>query len=345
VNEARVDRVRALVDAPLLVSAAVNVRYLTGLSSSNAALLVDPERVRIFTDFRYLEKARATGVEVVRTPRSVFEGLPEHVAGRIEFEAESLSYTEWAHLSAAGLELVPRYELLQGVRAVKEDAELEAISRAAAITNECFERLAEQPFVGRTEKELAWWLESLMHELGADGPAFPIIVAAGPGGAQPHATTSDEPIPAGTTVVVDAAARLGDYASDCTRTFATGDLPDKLAHAYDVCLRAQLAGLAAVAPNASGREVDTVARDVIAAEGLGDLFGHGLGHGLGMEVHELPRLRPESDDVLAPNQVCTVEPGIYQPGLGGIRIEDLVIVEANGPQILTTFTKELVTVA
>ena len=190
--------------------------------------------MRIFTDFRYLEKARATGVEVVETPRSVFEGLPEHVAGRIEFEAESLNYAEWAHLSAAGLELVPRSELLQGVRAVKEDAELEAISRAAAITNECFERLAEQPFVGRTEKELAWWIESLMHELGADGPAFPIIVAAGPNGAQPHATTSDEPIEAGTTVVVDAAARLGDYASDCTRTFATGELPDELAQAYDV---------------------------------------------------------------------------------------------------------------
>ena len=128
-----------------------------------------------------------------------------------------------------GLELVPRHELVQGVRAVKEDAELEAISRAAAITNECFERLAEQPFVGRTEKELAWWFESLMHELGADGPAFPMIVAAGPDGAQPHATTSDRRSRPGTTVVVDAAARLGDYDSDCTRTFATGELPDELA--------------------------------------------------------------------------------------------------------------------
>jgi Xaa-Pro aminopeptidase len=337
--------VRALIEAPLLVSSGVNVRYLTGLSSSNAAVLVEPDRVRIFTDFRYLEKARATGLEVVRTPRSVFEGLAEHVAGRIEFEAESLSYMEWAHLNGAGLELVPRQELLQSVRAVKEEAELEAISRAAAITNECFERLAEQRFVGRSGKELAWWLESLMHELGADGPAFPIIVAAGPGGAQPHATTTDEPIPAGTTVVVDAAARLGDYMSDCTRTFSTGGLPDELARAYDVCLRAQLAALAAVAAGASGRAVDAVARDLIAGEGLGDLFGHGLGHGLGMEVHELPRLRPESEDVLAASHVCTVEPGIYLPGAGGIRIEDLVIVEDDGPRVLTTFTKELVEVS
>jgi len=343
--ETRVDRVRALIEAPLLVSKPVNVRYLTGLESTNAVLLVEPDRLRIFTDFRYLEKARATGLEVVETPRNVYSGLGGQLPDRLEFEAEVLTYAEWAVLVAAGFELVPRYELVQGVRAVKEEAELEAISRSVAITNECFERLAEQPFVGRTEKEIAWWLESLMRELGADEPAFPIIVAAGPGGAQPHATTSDRVIEAGTTVVVDAAAKLGGYYSDCTRTFATGELPDELARSYDVCLRAQLAALDAVAPGVGGREADAVARNVIAADGLGELFGHGLGHGLGMELQEQPRLRPESEDVLAPNSVCTVEPGIYHPGLGGIRIEDLVIVDEDGPQILTTFTKELVTVS
>ncbi len=344
VTNERLDRVRALVEVPLLVSKPVNVLYLTGLESSNAAVLVEPDAVRIFTDFRYLEKARATGLDVVETPRDVFAGLRERLRGRVEFEAEALTYAQWAALDEAGIELVPRHELVEGVRAVKEDAELEAISRAAAITNECFERLAEQPFVGRTEKELAWWLESLMRELGADGMAFEPIVAAGPGGAQPHATTGDRVIEAGTTVVVDAAARLGDYNSDCTRTFATGELPDELARSYELCLRAQLAGLEAVEAGAGARQVDAVARDVIAAEGLGDLFGHGLGHGLGLEVHEQPRLRPESDDVLAVGNVCTVEPGIYHPGLGGIRIEDLVVVEESGPQVLTTFTKELVTV-
>jgi len=345
VNESRLGRVRASIDAPLLVSKPVNVRYLTGLESTNAAVLVEPDRLRIFTDFRYLEKARATGLEVVATPRNIYSELGDHLSGRIEFESEVLTYAEWAELNAAGLELVPRYELVQGVRAVKEDEELEAISRAVAITNECFERLAEQPFVGCSEKELAWWLESLMRELGADEPAFPIIVGAGPGGAQPHATTGDRVIEAGTTVVVDAAAKLGGYYSDCTRTFATGELPEELARSYDLCLRAQLAGLEAVRPGTGGREADAVARGVISAEGLGDLFGHGLGHGLGMELQEQPRLRPESEDVLAVNSVCTVEPGIYHPGLGGIRIEDLVIVEEDGPQILTTFTKELVTVS
>jgi Xaa-Pro aminopeptidase len=345
VNEVRLDRVRALIEAPLLVTDPVNVLYLTGLHSTNAAVLVEPDRARVFTDFRYLEKAREAGAEVVEVPRNIYTGLADLISGRIEFEAETLTYAEWAVLERGGLELVPRHELVVGVRAVKEDAELEAISRAAAITNECFERLAEQPFVARTERELAWWFESLMHELGADEAAFPTIVAAGPGGAQPHASTGTRVIEAGTTVVVDAAAKLGDYCSDCTRTFATGDLPDELARSYEVCRQAQETALAAVRPGALGREVDAVARDLIAAEGRGDLFGHGLGHGLGLEVHELPRLRPESDDTLAAGSVCTVEPGIYHPGLGGIRIEDLVIVGEGGPEVLTTFTKELVTVA
>jgi Xaa-Pro aminopeptidase len=344
-NEARLDRVRAEIEAPLLVSNPVDVLYLTGLHSSNAVLLVEPDGARLFTDFRYVQKARELGIEAVVLPRDIYSGLGEHVGGRIEFQAESLTYAQYATLEASGLELVPRRELMVGIRAVKEDAELEAISRATAITNECFERLAEQTFVGRTETDLAWWFESLMRELGTHEAAFPVIVGAGPGGAQPHASMSDRVIERGQTVVVDAAAKLGDYCSDCTRTFSTGDLPDELARSYEVCLRAQLAALEAVHPGASGREIDAVARDLISAEGLGGLFGHGLGHGLGLEVHELPRLRPESDDVLPVNGVCTVEPGIYHPGLGGIRIEDLVIVDADGPQVLTTFTKELVTVS
>ncbi len=340
----RVDRVRALVEAPLLVSKPVNVRYLTGLESSNAILLVEPDRLRIFTDFRYAEKARETGIEAVLVPRNLYSGLPEHVSGRVEFEADTVTYAQWAALDGAGLELVPRRDLVEGVRALKEEGELEAIRRATAITNEAYARLAEQPFVGRTERELAWWFESTLHELGAEAAAFPTIVAAGPNGALPHASSGDRRIEAGQTVVVDAAARLDGYCSDCTRTFATGDLPDELARSYEVCLRAQAASLAAATAGTSGRDADAVARDAISAEGLGDLFGHGLGHGVGMEVHELPRLRPESDDVLEATNVCTIEPGIYHPGLGGIRIEDLIVVGEDGPEVLTTFTKELLTV-
>ena len=341
----RGDRVRALIEAPLLVTNPVNVGYLAGLESSNAALLVEPDVLRVFTDFRYVEKARLLGLDVTRVSRNLVSDLVPHLPTKVEFEAEHLPYAAWATLDEGGLELVPRLELVQTVRAVKEPGELDAIRRAAAITSECFSRLADQPFVGREERDLAWWIETTMHELGADGAAFPPIVAAGASGAAPHATTGRQVIEPGQTVVVDAAAMLDGYNSDCTRTFATGELPAELARSYDVCLRAQEAGLAATVAGANGRDVDAVAREVISDEGLGELFGHGLGHGLGLEVHEQPRLRPESADVLPVDGVVTVEPGIYHPGLGGIRIEDLVIIGENGPEVLTTFTKELVTVA
>ena len=344
-REARAERVRALLEAPLLVTKPVNVWYLTGLDSSNAAVLVEPGQLRIFTDFRYAEKARATGLEVSIIARQLFTELPALLPPRVAFEAEHLVYSSWAALDEAGVETVPTRQLVESVRAVKEEAELEAISRAAAITNECFERLAEQPFLGRTEKELAWWVESLMRELGADGPAFPIIVAAGTNGATPHASPGDRPIEPGQTVIVDAGAKLDGYHSDCTRTFAAGELPEQLARSYDVCLRAQLAGLGAARVGAAGREVDAAAREVIAAEGLGELFGHGLGHGVGAELQEQPWLQPWSDNVLAAGMVTTVEPGIYHAGVGGIRIEDLVIVDEDGPRVLTGFTKELVSVS
>jgi Xaa-Pro aminopeptidase len=300
--------------------------------------------MRIFTDFRYLEKARETGVEVVEIPRGLFAKLPELLPKRVAFESESLVHASWAALDAAGIETVPTAQLLEGIRAVKEPGELEAIRRAAAVTNTMFERLAEQPFVGRTETELVWWIESAMHELGADGAAFPPIVAAGANGALPHANPGARTIEAGQTVVVDAAAKVDGYHSDCTRTFATGPLPDQLARSYEACLEGQLAGLEETRAGRSGRDVDAVARRVIEQAGFGELFAHGLGHGVGMEIHEQPAMRPESEDVLAAGGVVTVEPGIYQPGLGGIRIEDLVIIRNNGPEVLTTFTKELVTV-
>src|SRR5262245_56925164 len=339
----RVERVRAAIEEPLLVTKPVNVSWLTGLDSSNAAVLVD-DGLRIFTDFRYLEKARATGSEVIEIPRGLFTKLPELVPKRIAFESESLVHESWAALDAAGIETVPTVQLLEGIRAVKEPGELDAIRRAAAVTNAMFERLAEQPFVGRTGAELAWWIESTMHELGAEGAAFPPIVAAGPNGALPHADPGARTIEPGQTVVVDAAAKVDGYHSDCTRTFATGPLPDGLARSYEACLEGQLAGLEATRAGRSGREVDSVAREVIADAGFGELFAHGLGHGVGMEIHEQPAMRPESEDVLQVDGVVTVEPGVYHPGLGGIRIEDLVIIGENEPEVLTTFTKELVTV-
>jgi len=341
----RIARLQARLEEPLLVSSLVNVLYLTGLSSSNAALLVAPDGAQIFTDFRYAERARQIpGVELVQTKRDFYRQLPSLVSGRIGFEPGALSYERYAALSEGGLELIPREGLVEALRAVKDEGELETIRRAAAVTNEAFARIAEEPFVGRTERDMAWRMEQLFHELGGEELSFPVIVAAGATGGSPHAVPGDRPIEKGQTVTIDAACRLGGYASDCTRTFLTGELPDELVRAYDVVLEAQLAGLAAVRAGADGVAVDQTARDVIEAAGLGDLFGHGLGHGLGLDVHEAPWLNAEFPSTLAAGNVVTVEPGVYFPGKGGIRIEDLVIVTDDGAEVLTPFTKEAVTV-
>jgi Xaa-Pro aminopeptidase len=341
----RLERLQASLEEPLLVSSLFNVRYLVGFDSSNAALVVEPERVRLFSDFRYAEAGRSVeGVEFVETKRSLYAALAELLEGRHGFEADDLTYGKWETLSASGLELVPRRGLVEALRAVKDEAELEAVRRAAALTSEAYARFAEEQFVGRTERDLAWRLDELFHELGAEASAFETIVAAGPNSARPHSRPSDRKVGAGETVVVDSGAKLGGYCSDCTRTFATGLLPPRLQEAYATCLEAQLAGLEAVRVGATGVEADAAARRVIEDAGFGEAFGHGLGHGGGLDVHEAPRLARESSDTLVAGNVVTVEPGIYLEGLGGIRIEDLVIVGENGPEVLTGYAKDLVSV-
>jgi Xaa-Pro aminopeptidase len=342
----RVDNLRASLEEPLLVTNGVNVRYLVGFSSSNVALFVEPERVRLFTDFRYAETARAVeGVEFVETKRSLVGALAELLEGKIGFEADAVSYASWEVLRAGGLELVPRRGLVEALRAVKDDSELEAIRRAGKITSDAYARFAEESFIGRSERELAWRLDELFRELGAEGPAFETIVASGPNSAKPHARPTERTVEAGEAVVIDSGAMVDGYNADCTRTFATGPLPDELRGAYAATLEGQLAGLEATRAGVSGVDADAAARDKIDAAGLGDKFGHGLGHGVGLEVHEAPRLSRESSDTLAPGNVVTVEPGVYLEGLGGIRIEDLVVVTDGEPEVLTPFGKDLITVS
>jgi Xaa-Pro aminopeptidase len=342
----RVDRLRASLEEPLLVTNGVNVRYLVGFSSSNAALFVEPERLRLFSDFRYAEAARAVeGVEFVETKRSLVGALAELLEGTVGFEADAVSYASWEVLRAGGLELVPRRGIVEALRAVKDESELEPIRRAGEITSEAYARLAEERFVGRTERELAWRLDELVHELGADAPAFETIVASGPNAARPHARPTDRTMEAGETVVIDAGAMVDGYNADCTRTFATGPLHDELKAAYQATLEGQLAGLEAVRAGVTGVDADAGARTKIEAAGLGERFGHGLGHGVGLEVHEAPRLSRESTDTLAAGNVVTVEPGVYLEGLGGVRIEDLVVVTDGEPEVLTSFDKDLITVS
>ena len=309
-------------------------------------VLVEEDRVRLFTDFRYAERARElAGVEVEQTERFIYGDLAGRIPETVGFEADAVSYANHELLRETGVSLVPRRGLVESLRAVKEPGELDAIRQASRITDGAYERLAEEQFSGRTEKELVWRMTELFHELGADEPAFAIDIAAGPTAASPHAVPGDRVVQEGDLVLVDAGARLDHYCSDCTRTFAVGDVSDSLREIYDVTKEAQQAGLDAVRAGTTGREADAAARAVISEAGYGENFGHGLGHGLGLMVHEAPTLRPESTDTLETANVVTVEPGIYLSGVGGVRIEDPVVVTEEGCEILTTFPKELMSVS
>jgi len=341
----KLDRLRAELHEPFLVTTPVNVRYLTGFESSNAALLVDDERTVLFADFRYSEGARKVeGVEFVEVERALLRGVVPHLPSRLAFEAAHVTYAGWELLRDAGLDLVPTTGVVERLRAVKDDSELAAIRAATEITNEAYRRIAQEPFIGRTERELAFRFDQLQQELGAHGAAFPTVFASGPNGAVPHTHSTERVVGSDETVVVDAGAVVDGYASDCTRTFATGTLPDVLAGAYELVLEAQLRGLRATRAGMTGRAVDEEARSTIDSAGFGERFGHGLGHGVGLMVHEAPTLRPESADTLEHGNVVTVEPGVYLPGIGGVRIEDLVVVRDGEPEVLTSFTKDLVTV-
>ncbi len=343
----RIARLRNLLEEPLLVTNPVNVLYLTGLDSSNVALLVEPDRARLFTDFRYIESARAIeGVEAVQTMRSLIGWLAEELNGRFGFEASVLPWTFAEQLREGGLDLVPRTGLVEQLRAVKDEGELEAFRRACAITDRMFERLvSEVKFVGRRERDVAWDITRLYHEEGADEPAFESIVGSGPTGALPHARAGDRVIESGELVVVDTGCRVGGYVSDYTRTLATGELDAELSEAYDVVLAAQQAGLEAIRAGVTGKDADATARAVIDGSPFAGAFGHGLGHGLGLDVHEAPRLSTESSDTFAAGNVVTVEPGVYLPGRFGIRIEDDVVVTDDGIENPVRFTKELVAVS
>jgi len=343
----RIARLRDSLEEPLLVTNPVNVRYLTGFESSNAAMLVEPERVRLFTDFRYLDAARAVdGVEAVETTRSLVGWLAESLDGRVGFEADVLPVSLAEALRRGGLELVPRSGLVERLRAVKDERELASLRRACAITDRVFERLASEiRFVGRAEGDVAWEITRLFHEEGGQGLSFESIVGAGPTGSRPHARAGERVIGPGELVVIDTGCTADGYASDCTRTFATGELAGELREAYEVVLAAQQAGLEAIRAGVTGIEADLAARRLIDASPFAGTFGHGLGHGLGLDIHEAPRLSTESRDTLESGNVVTVEPGVYVAGRFGVRTEDDVVVTADGIENLTGFRKELVVVS
>jgi Xaa-Pro aminopeptidase len=279
------------------------------------------------------------------TKRSLMAWLGEALSGRVGFEANVLPWSFAEDLRAAGLDLVPRKGLVEQLRAVKDEGELDAIRKCCAITDRMFERLVtEVRFVGRRERDVAWDISQLFHEEGAEALSFESIVGSGATGSQPHARAGDKVIETGELVVIDTGANVGGYVSDYTRTLATGELSGEMREAYDTVLAAQQAGLDAIRAGVKGVDADAAARAVIDASPFAGTFGHGLGHGLGLDVHEAPRLSTESADTLASGNVVTVEPGIYVEGRFGIRIEDDVFVTDDGCENPVRFTKELVEV-
>ena len=333
----------------LLVTNLMNVRYLTGFTGTNGACVITPEERLFLTDFRYVEQAaeQVRGYESQQIGRDMLAGLAERLRGRAGFDDRHMSVATHAKLSdktGEGVELVPAGGLVEDLRAVKDSTEVAAMRAAAEIANEAYESLRETGLAGRTEREVAVSLARFMEDRGAEGPSFPPIVASGAHGALPHASPRDVEIPRDTLVVIDMGAKVDGYCSDCTRTLATGPLDDQALETYELVWRAQRAALAVVRPGASLSGVDAVAREMIEAEGHGERFGHGLGHGVGLEVHEAPRLAKTAEGELEAGNAVTVEPGVYVPGEVGVRIEDLVIVGEVEPEVLTAFPKDLVTI-
>ena len=319
----------------LLVTNLTNVEYLTGFTGTNGACLIGSGSRLFLTDFRYAERAEEIdGWEVRIVSGQWLEGLAGELAGTVGFEDDQVTVRTANQLreAASGAELVEAGGKVELLRRVKDDWEIQRIAAAASLTDQLYGLLLERGLTGSTEAELDGWLTGWMRQQGAE-PSFPPIVASGPNGASPHAEPGPREIRAGELVTVDMGVRLDGYCSDCTRTFATGaedSLDDLALEIYEVTLRANEAGLAAVRAGATGAAIDEVSRAVIREAGYGENFGHGLGHGVGLEIHEAPRLGPSSKDELIAGEVVTVEPGIYLSGATGVRIEDLVVVGADG---------------
>ncbi|HEU4657384.1 MAG TPA: aminopeptidase P family protein, partial [Capillimicrobium sp.] len=325
----------------------------TGFTGTNGAAVVGAGTRTFVTDFRYLTQSAEQVPDFEREIAQadllagVVRTLPADGPLRLGFDDADLSVKSHAHLRELlrdDVELVPAGGLVEELRAIKDADEIAKIRAAAALADEALQAVLDRGLVGRTEQEIAFDLEFEQRRRGAEAISFPPIVAAAAHGASPHAVPRDVAVPAGTLVVIDWGCQLDGYCSDCTRTFATGELDPRDREIYDLVLEAQLAALAAVRPGPTGREVDAVAREIISAAGHAEHFGHGLGHGVGMEIHEGPRLSTTGEAALAAGQVVTVEPGVYVPGAVGVRIEDLVVVTEDGCDILSGLSKELTVV-
>jgi len=333
----------------MLITDPLNRRYLSGFSGSAGWLLVTAAQALLATDFRYYERAarEAPDWEQVHVRTTYPDALVEMVAmagvERLGFESDHLTVAQFKELreKLPATTPVPIEKLVLSMRAVKEEAEIAALRSAIACSDAAFAHLCTIIEPGMTEVQVSWELESYMRQHGASATSFPTIVGSGPNGAMPHATATERTIQAGEPIVIDFGAVVDGYCSDITRSFCLGSADERYHETWQLVLEVQQAVVRALRPGMNGVEADALARDVFEAAGQGAYFGHGLGHGVGLQIHEEPRMgRLEAGHVLQPGMVITVEPGLYYPGWGGVRIEDVVVVREDGVEVLTGAAKE-----
>ena len=325
-----------------LVTSRENVRYLSGFTGTAGVALITADRALFLTDFRYLSQSeeQVSGMErkiYTKQKEGLSEAVGDSAISRLKFEAGSLPFGEYEELRKAlkGVELGPTRDVVEGLRHVKDVDELAAIRRAIDMTGRTWEELLGASLEGARERDLAVDLEFRLKRAGSERSPFDFIVASGPRGALPHGVASDRRICGGELVTFDFGACAGGYFSDLTRTVAVGAVSNELKFFFDVVLEANRAGIAAVRPGVRAEEVDAAARTVIEEAGHGEHFGHATGHGVGLEIHEHLRVAKDQEWELVAGMVFTVEPGIYVPGVGGVRIEDMVLVTENGAEVLT----------
>lgn len=358
-SDSRARRISALADGltaahldGLLVTGPANVRYLSGFSGSSAMLFVTARETLLITDFRYQTQAVDEVGDFARVmieAQSLWNGLWQHLAKvsgveTIGFESAHLVHRDFQRLLEAGArwQWRPTVDQVESLRERKDADELARIQAAVDAAERALEMVLAQVRAGMTELEVAGALEAELRRAGSDGFAFPSIVASGPNSALPHARPSTRTLQSGDYLLMDFGARIGGYCSDITRTFVIGRASAEQRELYDVVRTANELAARAVRPGMTGRDADGVARGYIHDRGFGELFGHSLGHGIGLEVHEAPRLAKTAEGPLAEGAVVTVEPGLYRPGWGGVRIEDDVHLSVAGAQVLTRFTRELI---
>lgn len=335
----------------LLVSDLLNVRYLSGFTGSAGLVLLTQRSVVFFTDSRYTIQAgrECRGLKVVQIKKGLLTDALSHAARRrakrIGFESDHVTHKTFSDLkkqvSGKGVRLVPTSGITAQARKVKDRTEIRAITKAVELTDQLFSRVCRWLKAGVTEQEIALKMEFFVRDRDAK-LAFPSIVASGTQGALPHAQPGKRRIRKGDFVTLDFGAMVSGYAADLTRTVCLGRADKRQKKIYNTVLSAQLAAIDAMRPGIEGKAIDKIARDIIAKTGYGKRFGHGLGHGIGLCVHDPGSLGAKSEDVLAPGMVLTVEPGIYIPGWGGVRIEDDVLVTKTGHKVLTQSPKELI---